>query len=100
MKASIFVAMLCALALGPRALPQEEPKEHSMTGCLEQTSGGTYLLTHLEKGPKTVAIKESKPDLDPHVGQKIEITGIAVPGVGRLHTMKVTAIKIISPTCP
>ena len=71
-----------------------------MTGCLEQTSGSTYLLTHLEKGPKVVAIAESKPDLDPHVGQKIEITGTAVPGVGRLHTMKVTAIKLISRTCP
>jgi hypothetical protein len=103
MKASIFVtALLLASALGfsPRALPQDTQKEHSMIGCLEQIDGGSYQLTHLEKGPRSVAIAESKPDLDTHIGQKIEITGTAVPGVGRIHTMKVTAIKVISPTCP
>ena len=104
MRVSIVTAMFvfaCALAFGPRALPQDAPKEHSMTGCLANGADpGTFMLTDVEKGPKTVVIAESTANLGPHVGHKIEITGTAVPGKDKAHTMKVTAVKMISPTCP
>jgi hypothetical protein len=48
--------------------------------------------------------------LAPHVGHKIDITGTAVPEADAMaenknvpkapHYMKLTAIKMISPTCP
>jgi hypothetical protein len=47
-----------------------QAQEHSMTGC------------------------------PPHLGHKVEITGVAVPGKDKTHTMKVTAVKMISATCP
>lgn len=91
----------CALAFGSRALTQDMPKEHSMTGCLAKSPDGGYMLTDLEKGPKTVVIAESTPNLAPHVGHKIEITGVKVEGKDpKAHTMKVSAIKMLSPTCP
>ena len=102
MKASIVTAMLvlaCALAFGPNALPQDAPKEHSMTGCLAKgTDAGTYSLTN-EKGVQTAVIAQSKANLAPHVGHKVEITGTAVPGT-KTHTMNVTAVKHIAATCP
>ena len=104
MKVSIVLSMFafaCVMAFAPRALPQDAPKEHSMTGCLAKgASADTYMLTDVEKGPKTVMIAESTPNLAPHVGHKIEITGTAVPGKDKTHTMKVIAIKMLSPTCP
>ncbi len=104
MKVSIVLPMFvfaCALAFGPRALSQDAPKEHSMTGCLAKgADADTYMLTDVEKGPKTVMIAESTPNLAPHVGHKIEITGTAVPGKDKTHTMKVSAIKMLSSTCP
>ena len=85
-------------------------KEHSMTGCLAKgTAPNTYMLTDLEKGPKSVGIVESSANLAPHVGHKVEITGTAVPAkeaeadanVPKApHYMKVTAVKMISATCP
>ena len=69
----------------------------------------TYMLTDLEKGPKMVGIVSSTAKLAPHVGHKVEITGTAVPAKdaeaeGNVpkapHYMKVTAVKMISPTCP
>ena len=81
-----------------------------MTGCLEKgTAPDTYMLTNLEKGPKSVGIVSSTANLAPHVGHKIEITGTAVPAkeaeaepnVPKApHYMKVTAVKMISTTCP
>ncbi len=47
-----------------------------------------------------VAIAETTADLAPHLGHKVEITGVAVPGKDKTHTMKVTAVKMISATCP
>jgi hypothetical protein len=68
------------------------------------------MITDLEKGPKSVGIVSSDANLAPHVGHKIEITGTAVPADEAMkmnkdvpmspHYMKVTAIKMISPTCP
>jgi hypothetical protein len=102
MKTSIVIAMsvfACALAFGPSAFPQDAPKEHSMTGCLAQgADAGTYTLTN-EKGVQTAVIAQSKANLAPHVGHKVEITGTDVPGA-KVHTMNVTAVKHIAATCP
>ena len=97
---------LSALAIGTvgfgiRAHADGAPKEHSMTGCLAKGDDpGTYKLTNLEKGPKEVVIAETSTDLAPHVGHKVEITGVAIPGKDQVHTMKVTALKHIAAKCP
>lgn len=95
-------AFACVLGFGVRAQAQDAaPKEHSMTGCLAKgADAGTYKLTDLEKGPKEVVIAETTAKLEPHVGHKVEITGVAVPGKDKAHTMKVTAVKMISSSCP
>jgi hypothetical protein len=112
MKYSMVVALLVssaiALAVGARA--QDAPKEHSMTGCLAKgTEAGTFMLTDLEKGPKSVGVVSSTANLAPHVGHKVELTGTAVPAKDAEadskvpkapHYMKITALKMISPTCP
>jgi hypothetical protein len=89
------------LGLGARAEAQGAPTEHSMTGCLAKgDDAGTFRLTNLEKGPSEVLIAESTANLAPHLGHKVEITGVAVPGKDKTHTMKVTAVKMISAKCP
>ena len=105
MKVSMIMAafvFVCALGFGVRAQAQDAPKEHSMTGCLAKgTDAGTFKLTDLEKGPKEVVIAETTAKLDPHVGHKVEITGVKIDGKDpKDHTMKVTAVKMLSPTCP
>jgi len=113
MKGLIFSALVvsCALAFTQVAQAQETPKEHSMTGCLKNGSEpNSYMITDVEgKGPKTIGIVSSTADLTPHVGHKIEITGTAVSPMKAEkdknvpkadHYMKVTAIKMISETCP
>jgi hypothetical protein len=104
MKTSIFLALLlfvCTPDFANRARAQDVPKEHSMTGCLAKGDDpGTFKLTDLEKGPKVVVIAETTANLTPHLGHKVEITGVAVPGKDKTHTMKVTAVKMISVTCP
>jgi hypothetical protein len=114
MKHSIIAAfaLACVLVFATTANTQETavPKVHSMTGCLAKGSApDTYMLTNLEKGPKSVGIVSSTANLAPHVGHKIEITGTAVPAkeaeadanVPKApHYMKVTAVKMISTTCP
>jgi hypothetical protein len=106
--AVLVVACAMTVSMGTRA--QDAPKEHSMTGCLRAgTADGSYMLSDLEKGPKTVGIVSSTANLKPHVGHKIEITGTAVaPADAEAmkdvpkapHYMKVTSIKMLSPTCP
>jgi hypothetical protein len=112
MKRSILAAMFvsCLLAFAQGAKAQDAPKEHSMTGCLKSGSApNTYMLTDLEKGPKMVGIVSSSANLAPHVGHKVEITGTAVPAKDAEadanvpkapHYMKITAVKMISATCP
>jgi hypothetical protein len=105
----LFVSCAISLALGARA-QDAAPKEHSMTGCLAKgTEAGTFMLTDLEKGPKSVGIVSSTANLAPHVGHKVELTGTAVPAKDAEadskvpkapHYMKITAVKMISPTCP
>ena len=114
MKRSLIVnlAVFCALAfaLGTQA-QQPTPKEHSMTGCLKKgTEPDTYLVTDVEgSGPKTIGIVSSAANLAPHVGHKIEVTGTAVPAKvaeedktvpKAAHYMKLSSIKMLSPTCP
>ena len=111
MKKLIFAALfVCAFTVSMGSSAQDAPKEHSMTGCLRAgTADGSYMLSDLEKGPKTVGIVSSSANLKPHVGHKIEITGTAVKAADAEamkdvpksdHYMKVTAVKMLSPTCP
>ncbi len=113
MKKSILAVLVvaCAFAISMGTRAQEAPKVHSMTGCLRAgPTPGTYMLTDLAKGPKTVGIVSSVPDLSKHIGHKVEITGTAVPAEEAMkenkdvpkapHYMKVTAMKHISTTCP
>ena len=105
----LFVSCAITLALGARA-QDTAPKEHSMTGCLAKgTEPGTYMLTDLEKGPKSVGIVSSSVNLAPHVGHKVELTGTAVPAKEAeadskvpkaAHYMKITAMKHVAATCP
>ena len=102
MKASTIITGLvfaCVFNVGTHA--QGTPQEHSMTGCLAKgDDAGTFKLTNLEKGPKEVVIAETTANLTPHLGHKVEITGVAVPGKDKTHTMKVTGVRMISATCP
>src|SRR5688500_14417287 len=105
----------CALAVAAAAQAQEKPaapKEHTMTGCLQKgTAADTWVVTSTaEKGPKTISIVESTANLTPHVGHKIDITGVGVPNAEAEnmktkpakadHYMKITAVKMVSATCP
>src|ERR1700692_4496009 len=103
MNALIVLLTFAAFAVGfqTRAEAQGAPAEHSMTGCLAKGDDpGTFKLTDLEKGPKEVVIAETTANLAPHLGHKVEITGVAVPGKDKTHTMKARAVKMISVTCP
>jgi hypothetical protein len=109
-----FVAgfMICSvLLLAQGVQAQEAPKVHSMTGCLKAGSTtGSYMLTDLAEGPKSVGIVSSGVNLAPHIGHKVELTGTGVREKEALkenkdvpkapHYMKVTAMKHISSTCP
>ena len=109
-----FLAVLvisCVLAFAVGAQAQTAPKEHSMTGCLKKgAEADTYMVTDVEgNGPKSIGIVSSTANLAPHVGHKIEVTGTAVPPAEAEkdpkvpkapHYMKLTAIKMISATCP
>ncbi len=108
----VSCALGFTLAAEARQAGQAAPKEHTMTGCLQKgAEADTYLVTSTApKGPKTIGIVESKAKLAPHVGHKIDITGVAVPAKEAEsakmkppkadHYMKLTAIKMISTTCP
>jgi len=107
--AGLVLACLLAITVGTPA-QDAAPKAHSMTGCLRAGSTpDSFMLSDLEKGPKTVGIVSSDAKLAPHVGHKIEITGTAVPAkdaemdknVAKAdHYMKVSSIKMVSTTCP
>ena len=103
----VFVASMSAAA---QDKPME-PKEHTMSGCLQKGTGDMYTVTNTaEKGPKTIGIVSSSADLKGHVGHKIDITGTAVPNAEAEamkpappkadHYMKLTAVKMVSATCP
>ena len=105
----------CVFALSVTALAQDKPahpKEHTMTGCLQKgTAPDTFVVANTaEKGPKVIGIVSATPNLAPHVGHKIDITGTAVdtktaesskPAPSKAdHYMNITAIKMVSATCP
>jgi hypothetical protein len=130
MKTSLVGALIVAGAVGfgLTATAQDKPgakpapgaqadtqkpaaKEHTMTGCLQKgADANTYVVVNSEaKGPKMIGIVESKENLAPHVGHKIDITGVAVsakevdslktkPAKGD-HYMRLSAIKMISADC-
>lgn len=115
MKRSIVgLAVACALAVPAALIAQDKPapKEHTMTGCLKAgTEAGTYVVQNTaEKGPKVIGIVSSKAELKGHVGHKIDITGTAVtekeaesakPKPSKAdHYMNITAVKMVSATCP
>ena len=111
----VITALLFAGAFGVHAR-QIAPKsvEHNMTGCLAKgtTEATAFRLTDIEKDArntfqfgdvKSVDIVEvaSAVKLEPHVGHKIAITGTMVADKDfKIHKMKVTAIKMVSTTCP
>jgi hypothetical protein len=111
MKSVSATVLVLSFALAFSVRAQQAPKEHSMTGCLQKgAEPDTYMVSDVEgKGPKTIGIVSSTANLAPHVGHKIEVTGTAVPAKEAeadknvpkaAHYMKLTAIKMISTTCP
>jgi len=111
--AALIVSGAVAFALTVEARQEgKAPKEHTMTGCVEKgaTANQGVVMNTAGKGPKMIGIVESKANLAPHVGHKIDITGTAVPTKEAEmmkpvppkadHYMKITAIKMVSATCP
>ena len=105
---AFVVAAFCA-ASATVAIAQG--KEHTMGGCLQKGSvEGSYVVQNVaEKGPKMIGILTSKDNLAPHVGHHIDITGTAVANDEAMkmknapkadHYMNITAIKMVSTTCP
>ena len=115
MKRVLGLAAAATLALSVAAVAQDTkkpPAEHTMTGCLQKgatASTGTVQNT-AEKGPKTIGIVGSKDNLAPHAGHKIDIVGVNVPAAEAEamkptppkadHYMQLSAIKMVSATCP
>ncbi|HYE85270.1 MAG TPA: hypothetical protein VEA16_02855 [Vicinamibacterales bacterium] len=116
MKSAFGFATAAALALSVSVFAQDAPKkaagEHNMTGCVQKgaTEKQGVLTNTAGKGPKLIGIVESTATLAPHVGHQIEITGVNVPAAEAEamkpapakadHYMKVTAVKMVSATCP
>jgi hypothetical protein len=111
MKSLVVMILLTGLAFTLSAQEKKAPGEHSMTGCLQKgAEPNSYMLDNVEgNGPKSVGVVSSTANLAPHVGHKIEITGVNVPAAEAEtdksvpkapHYMKLSAIKMISTTCP
>jgi hypothetical protein len=115
MKLVLGFAAAAALALGVTTYAQEtkQPaKEHTMSGCVQKGATATagVLQNTAEKGPKTIVVVESKDNLGAHAGHKVDITGVNVPAAEAEkmkpappkgdHYMRVSAVKMVSATCP
>jgi hypothetical protein len=111
MKSLVVAALVAAFAFTLSAQEKKAPGEHSMTGCLQKgIAPNSYMLDNVEgNGPKTIGVVSSTANLAPHVGHKIEVTGVAVPAneaetdksVPKApHYMKLSGIKMVSTTCP
>jgi hypothetical protein len=115
MKRVLGIAAAATLALSVAATAQETkkpPAEHTMAGCVQKGATATQgvVQSTAEKGPKLIGIVESSATLAPHVGHKVEVTGTAVPTAEAEamkpappkadHYMKITAVKMVSATCP
>jgi hypothetical protein len=108
------IGTAAALTLAVSAFAQEKkgPSEHTMAGCVQKGATATQgvLQNTAEKGPKMIGVVDSTATLAPHAGHKVEITGTAVPTAEAEamkpappkadHYMKVTAVKMVSATCP
>ena len=117
MRIVLGCAVAGVLALSVTVVAQEAKKgggEHTMSGCVQKgaTASTATLQNTAEKGPKTIGIVASttKDSLAPHVGHKIDITGVNVPAAEAEkmspappkadHYMRISAIKMVSATCP
>ena len=117
MRQVIGIAAACALALTVGVSAQDTTKkpaasEHTMAGCVQKGATATTgtVQNTAEKGPKTIGIVDSKDSLERHVGHKVEITGVNVPAAEAEamkpapakadHYMKLSAVKMVSATCP
>ena len=114
MKRIVGIAAAAALVLSASVFAQEKkgPSEHTMAGCLQKGATATQGVVQntAEKGPKLIGIVDSKDGLAAHAGHKIEVTGTAVPNAEAEamkpappkadHYMKITAVKMVSATCP
>src|SRR5690349_6414811 len=114
MKRVISFAAAAAVALAVSASAQEKkgPSEHTMEGCVQKGATTTQgvLQNTAEKGPKMIGVVESSATLAPHVGHKVAVTGTAVPTAEAEamkpappkadHYMKISAVKMVSATCP
>jgi len=117
---AIAVVGLTALPAAGAAKGQKKTAggTHSMTGCLQKgDEANTFKLTNVEgSGPKTVEIvgMASGVDLGPHIGHKVTLTGTTVGRKAAAkaegtkgtkeergeHHMRVSAVKMVSTTCP
>ena len=114
MKRVIGIATAAVLALTVTAFAQTKKGggEHTMAGCVQKGATATtgVIQSTAEKGPKTISIIDSKATLAPHAGHKVEITGTAVPAAEAEkmkpapakadHYMRLSAVKMVSATCP
>lgn len=116
MKLLLSITAAGALALSVTVAAQDAPKkapgEHTMTGCLQKGATATTgtVQNTAEKGPKIIGIVDSKANLAPHAGHKIDIIGVNVPAAEAEkmkpvppkadHYMRLSAIKMVSATCP
>ena len=120
---SLAAVLALAFAATPEAKGQKKKgqagKVHSMTGCLQKGEGNTFTLTNVEgSGPKTVEIVgvASGVNLSPHVGHRVEVTGMAVGAKAAAraegakgkekkeergeHHMNAQSVKMIAASCP
>jgi hypothetical protein len=116
MRFALSIAAAGALALSVSVSAQDAtkkpPSEHTMSGCVQKGATATQgvLQNTAEKGPKTIGIVDSKDGLAGHVGHKVDVTGTGVPNAEAEamkpappkadHYMKITAVKMVSATCP
>jgi len=116
MKVLLSITAAGALALSVAVAAQEPPKkapgEHTMTGCVQKGATATTGTVNntAEKGPKIIGIVDSKDTLAPHVGHKVDIVGVNVPAAEAEkmtptppkadHYMRLSAVKMVSATCP
>ncbi len=115
MRIVLGLAAASALALSVAVSAQETkkgPSEHTMSGCVQKGATATtgLLQNTAEKGPKTISVVDSKDSLAGHVGHKVDITGVNVPAAEAEkmnpappkadHYMRLSAVKMVSATCP